>query len=238
MTGIAFHEKAGRSQGGSFLFSWDKVFSPAECHCRHPSIRTLDERSFRSVQVGYSRFSRCCQLIIDLSFHLKDRSWARRLTQSPELGVLAFDFPFPEMFLFLCCDRQRTLRAVVQRFVHFSAYPQVMQQHCQLACRGDDGSFLPVPASTLGQLQTPAPQIAVRAKRAENVLCTLHQKRSQIGIALLADVHLGLALARVPASWLQAQVATRLRWRVRCGKLWCGGDSKSSCTSGWEAMGD
>jgi hypothetical protein len=27
---IAFHEKAGRSQVGSFVFSLDKVFSPAE----------------------------------------------------------------------------------------------------------------------------------------------------------------------------------------------------------------
>jgi len=26
--------------------------------------------------------------------------------------------------------------AVVQRVVHFSAHPQVMQQHCQLSCRG------------------------------------------------------------------------------------------------------
>jgi hypothetical protein len=27
---MAFHEKAGRSQVGSFVFSLDKVFSPAE----------------------------------------------------------------------------------------------------------------------------------------------------------------------------------------------------------------
>jgi hypothetical protein len=27
---IAFHEKAGRSQEGCFMFSLDKVFSPAE----------------------------------------------------------------------------------------------------------------------------------------------------------------------------------------------------------------
>ena len=56
-------------------------------NCRHPSIRTLDERFIRSVQVGCSRFSRCCHLIFDLSFPLDDGSWARRLTQSPELGA-------------------------------------------------------------------------------------------------------------------------------------------------------
>jgi hypothetical protein len=39
--GIAFHEKAGRSQEDSFCFSWDKFFLPPSRHCRHPSIRTL-----------------------------------------------------------------------------------------------------------------------------------------------------------------------------------------------------
>jgi hypothetical protein len=42
---MAFHEKAGRSQVGSFAFSLDKVIlPPSRRHCRHPSIRTLDER--------------------------------------------------------------------------------------------------------------------------------------------------------------------------------------------------
>src|SRR5271169_6318164 len=63
----AFHEKAGRSQVGSFVFSLDKCFfSPPSRHCRHPSIRTLNERLIRPVQVGCSRFSRCCHLFVDL----------------------------------------------------------------------------------------------------------------------------------------------------------------------------
>ena len=42
-----FHEKAGRSQVGSSAFPLVKVFlSPPSGHCRHPSIRTLSERSF------------------------------------------------------------------------------------------------------------------------------------------------------------------------------------------------
>ena len=53
---------------------------------------------FRSVQVGRSRFSRCCYLIIDLHFYAKDRSWARRLTQSPELGFGLLFFLFLERF--------------------------------------------------------------------------------------------------------------------------------------------
>jgi|SRR5712692_6405649 len=51
-------------------------FEPSRL-CRHPSIRTLLLSDFRSVQVGCSRFSRCCYLIIDLGSHLFDGSWAR-----------------------------------------------------------------------------------------------------------------------------------------------------------------
>jgi len=57
----------GRSESsGLFCFFVEQGFSPAESPCRHPSIRTLRERLFRSVQVGRSRFSRCCHLISDL----------------------------------------------------------------------------------------------------------------------------------------------------------------------------
>jgi hypothetical protein len=63
----AFHEKAGRGQVSCFVFSLDKVLSPCRVsHCRHASIRTLEERFVRSVQVGRSRFSRCCHLFIGL----------------------------------------------------------------------------------------------------------------------------------------------------------------------------
>src|ERR1019366_1327420 len=41
MSVIAFYEKAGRCQVGSFVFSLDKGFLPPSRHCRHPSIRTL-----------------------------------------------------------------------------------------------------------------------------------------------------------------------------------------------------
>jgi hypothetical protein len=46
----------------------------------------FEDRYFRSVPVGCSRFSRCCHLIIDLGFISRDGTWARRLTPSPELG--------------------------------------------------------------------------------------------------------------------------------------------------------
>jgi len=40
------------------------------------------------------------------------------------------------------------------------------------------------------------------------VVRALHQQRSQIGIAFLADVQLRLVLSRVPSSGLQSQVAS------------------------------
>jgi hypothetical protein len=71
---------SARREGGPTCAGWfspiqhcsPKVFVFSRYHCRHPSIRTLDERFIRSVQVGCSRFSRCCHLIFDLSFHLDD----------------------------------------------------------------------------------------------------------------------------------------------------------------------
>jgi hypothetical protein len=42
MSVIDFHEKAGRIQVGSFAFSWDKAFSPAES----PTVATLPSALF------------------------------------------------------------------------------------------------------------------------------------------------------------------------------------------------
>src|SRR5216684_2336588 len=99
-----------------------------------------------------------------------------------------------------CC--RHGFAVVARRFVDFSAHPQSVQQDGQLSCGGDHGSFLPVLPATFSQFQAPAPQIAVGAKRAQNVMCSLHQQRSQIGISFLADVQLRFALPRVPPSWL------------------------------------
>jgi hypothetical protein len=40
----AFHEKAGRSQVDSCFFLLGTFFLPPSSHCRHASIRTLEER--------------------------------------------------------------------------------------------------------------------------------------------------------------------------------------------------
>jgi hypothetical protein len=60
-------------------------------------------------------------------FPSRDGSWARPLTQSPELGAGARCFRFNE--LELCGCRQQSRSAVAQRFVSLSGHPQAMQQH-------------------------------------------------------------------------------------------------------------
>jgi hypothetical protein len=71
---MAFHEKAGRSQGNSgfIVSSWffwlTKLFSHrVATDAMLPSALSRSE-SFRSVHVGRSQFSRCCHLFGDLSF--------------------------------------------------------------------------------------------------------------------------------------------------------------------------
>jgi hypothetical protein len=62
------------------------------------------------------------------------------------LGLLSFLFLGTVLFLCGCCNCNST--AVVQWLVHFSAHPQVMQQHRQLSRSRNDGSLLAVPSSS------------------------------------------------------------------------------------------
>src|ERR1700674_296234 len=149
MSEVAFHEKAGRSQGDSVALLLDKVFFSAESPPLSPPFHPHSvERLYRSVQVGCSRFSRCCHLLVDLHPIPKNGTWARRLTQSPKLGFGLWLFLSKNVFDSCGC-RHRFLIAVVQRFVHFSGYPQVMQQHRQLPRHCDDRSLLPAPPAAL-----------------------------------------------------------------------------------------
>src|SRR5258707_15231746 len=66
MREIAFHEKAGRCQVGSSWFWLVTCFSQAEPPLSPPFHPHSRGAIFRSVQVGCSRFSRCCHLIVDL----------------------------------------------------------------------------------------------------------------------------------------------------------------------------
>src|SRR5438045_9297286 len=56
----------------------------------------------------------------------------------------------------------------------------------------------------------PTTQITVHPEWSQNVLRSLHQQRSQVGVAFLADMQLRLALSRVPAPRLQSQIAAQV----------------------------
>ena len=132
---MAFHEKAGRSQGNSgfivsfFFFVAEKSASPAELAtvAMFPFALSKSD-SFRSVQVGRSRFSRCCYLISDLSFHSRvERGPGHRRSHRNSALALSFLFqerfglcfcrlvlpfgfmPLPPLSLRCCCATVRTL---------------------------------------------------------------------------------------------------------------------------------
>src|ERR1700675_1162562 len=75
---------------------------PPSGHCRHASIRTLEERF---VSLGaYWAFS--VQPVLPSVWRpvvllFQSRTWARRLTQSPELGFGLLSFPSSECFDFM-----------------------------------------------------------------------------------------------------------------------------------------
>ena len=108
----------------------------------HPHSLVSD---LRSVQVGCSRFSRCCYLRIDLSSHLSGGSRApgpsrSHLDSAVELGCRNRNSlgHFPHHFL-----------TIAQGFVHLASYPQPMQQYRQLSSHGHHRSLLGIFSSSL-----------------------------------------------------------------------------------------
>src|SRR5580693_8153044 len=208
----AFHEKAGRSQVHSCCsFVKQSLLSRRVATVRHASIRTLDERfHFARCTLGVLVSAGAAICLSPCGSALSEWNLGQALDAVTGTRLWLLSFPSWNGFVFLrgCCYCRSP--AVVQRFVHISAHPQVMQQHGQLSRGGHDGSLLAVSAATRGQLQAPAPQIAVHTEWSQNVLRSLHQQRAQIRIALFADVHLRLALSRVPPSWLQSEITAHV----------------------------
>jgi len=105
---MSFHEKAGRSQGNSgfIVSSWfffaDKVFSRRVATVAMLPSALPRSESFRSVHVGRSRFSRCCHLISDLSFHVRVKR-GPGVRRSHRNSALAFVFSLPGTILILFC---------------------------------------------------------------------------------------------------------------------------------------
>ena len=171
MSAIAFHEKAGRSQVGSSVFSFDRFFSSRRVATVAMLPSALSRSDFiRSVHVGRSRYSRYCHLFIALRLCSSEWSLGQAINAVTGTRLWAFVFSLPGTILIfvlsfvLCRCRQCGSAAVVQRCVRFPAHPQVMQQHRQLSCGGDDRSLLPALPAAFGQPQSPASQITVDAE--------------------------------------------------------------------------
>src|SRR5580700_9420679 len=190
---------------------WTSVVSPAESPlspCFHPHSQGAIAFARCTLGVLVSAGAAIC--LAPCGSALAEWNLGQALDAVTGTRLWLLSFPSWNGFVFLrgCCYCR--FPAVVQRFVHISAHPQVMQQHGQLSRGGHDGSLLAVSAATRGQLQAPAPQIAVHTEWSQNVLRSLHQQRAQIRIALFADVHLRLALSRVPPSWLQSEITAHV----------------------------
>src|SRR5579872_908190 len=157
---------------------------PPSGRCRHASIRTLEERFVSlgacwafSVQPVLPSVWRSVVLL------LPSGTWARRLTQSPELGFGFYLFSSWNVFDFVlrfCFTRLLTLsfccycatgRRLRRSPIIDAATPPAFSQSPRWRA-----SFRFFP--TLGQLQTPASDITVDTERAQNVLRSLHQQRA------------------------------------------------------------
>jgi hypothetical protein len=103
LSAMAFHEKTGPSQV-DFCGSWNIIVLSPSSRCRHASIRTLEERC---VSLGASWAFSVQPVLLSVwrpvVLLFQSGTWARPLTQSPELGFGLVSFLFLERFLFCFC---------------------------------------------------------------------------------------------------------------------------------------
>ncbi|HLC03254.1 MAG TPA: hypothetical protein VJK02_09475 [Anaerolineales bacterium] len=71
---------------------------------------------------------------------------------------------------------------MVEGVVAIAVHPQVMEQDGQLAGHRHQRSFLGVLASALGELETPAAKITVRAEGPEDVLGAADEQATQVTV--------------------------------------------------------
>src|SRR6202140_3755691 len=93
-----------------------------------------------------------------------------------------------------------------QRLVHFTGDPQLVHQHREFSSDGHNRPLPGVLAAAYHQTQTPAAQVGVGSKMAQDVMSTSNQQTPQHVIAGLGNPQMGLALARVALSRQQSQV--------------------------------
>ena len=94
---------------------------------------------------------------IDFDFPATQGSWARTWPQSPELGDSARRFQ--SVLRHGACNNT----VVAQGFIDLTTHLQLVKQHGQLPSHGNNRSFLGIASSSLGEFQSPSPQITAGA---------------------------------------------------------------------------
>jgi hypothetical protein len=125
--------------------------------------------------VGRPRFSGCCQSV--------SRPRSSQIPRESDLGTNRSHSNSAIHLVKLYSPPWRLRRCsfflamIPQRFVYFSAHPQLVQQHRQLSGHRHHSAFLGIAASPLGQFQPPSPQVAIFPKRPQDVVRALSLPR-------------------------------------------------------------
>jgi hypothetical protein len=155
----SFREKAGSCQVG-FSFSYQKF-----CSFEPDRTPSFDSDSFLE-----RVFVRCKVSVLNQQVLLPGNR-SRLPSVGWELGQELAAVPLNSAVELGSFGSTSTPRCaplcVAQWFIHFSAHPQLVQQHHQLGCHGNHRPPLGILSSALGQLSSPAPQIAVLSKGRE-----------------------------------------------------------------------
>ena len=119
----------------SSFFSVQIVPMESSRLCRHPSIRTLFLSDCRSVQVGCTRFSRCCYLIIDLCSPFAKET-GPGLSRSHLISAVEFGSWIESPFSLFCS------------FFFFPAFPSFPQRNFAPGSPSNDDGQLPRPLAS------------------------------------------------------------------------------------------
>jgi hypothetical protein len=120
----------------------------------------------------------------------RSASWAKTRTQSSEHGVVATG---KHSDLSGC--------SCVERHVRLLRGPDAMEQYGQLARDRDNGLALGLFTASCCKVQAPLSEGRVPSMRSEDVVRTLDQQTSEIGVASLGDAELRIVFAGLTSSW-------------------------------------
>jgi hypothetical protein len=98
----------------------------------------------------------------------------------------------------------------VEGHVRLLCGPDAMEKNSELACHRDYRSVLGLLASSFSQMKPPSPEGRVLSLRSQDMVRALDQETSQINVACFSNAELRIAIARLAASWSQAEIAAHI----------------------------